>query len=70
MPTYAFRCKACGTEFDRTTHADKVKCEQLVQPINDRLEPVGDEAQCTGWARRVWSVNVNIQNLRAEREGR
>ena len=53
MPTYAFKCKTCGSEFE--------------SPVGgDRMESCRNE-DCDGIPVRVWQVNVNTSNLRKAR---
>jgi predicted nucleic acid-binding Zn ribbon protein len=51
MPTYAFRCKTCGSEYETHVAADRLDDCTL--------------AGCDGIPRRVWAVNINRENLRA-----
>lgn len=56
MPSYEYRCKKCGT----TTELDRLPKDGVA------MRHMVDGRVC-GTFRRVWSANVNVYNLKAER---
>lgn len=54
MPIYEFKCKGCKATVE------------AIRPDEDRLPPC---KECGGVMRRVWSVNINKENIRAVPRG-
>jgi putative FmdB family regulatory protein len=52
MPTYGYRCTACGHEFERVqkmTDAPLTECEECQGPVKKILYPVGIAFKGTGF---------------------